>query len=302
MSPSNIQTHSAHSSEFFGIILKVLSGIGFSMMAGVIKYLGGSIPLGQVVFFRSIVALIPLVLFLMWTREFPSGLYTKHPWKHVVRCVLGTLAMFCAFAALRFLPLAEATALAYLSPVVLVFFAIVLLKEAVSIRRWLGVGFGVMGLAVMTLPSLSAHADTRTLIGIGLGVASAVLIAGAMLQVRQLSTMGESAGAIAFYFALTSTVIGMIALLDGWVNPEPWQWWCLVSIGLLGGVAQIFMTLAFKYAEASALAPYEYLSIVWAVILGMAFFAEIPDVVFWVAMPLILVGAIIAKPRKSKTI
>lgn len=286
-------------SERFGIGLRILSGIGFALMAGMIKYLNQSIPLGQVVFFRSFVALIPLVVFLMMNADFPSGLRTKHPWKHVIRCVLGTLAMFFVFAALRYLPVAEATALGYLSPVIIVVLAAILLKEYVSIRRWLGVFFGVCGLLVLTVPNFSVSADRDTLIGIGCGFISAFLIAGALLQVRELSKMGENSGAIAFYFALTSSVISAVTLCFDWQTPTLTQGLFLLGIGLSGGISQILMTVAFKYAEASAMAAYEYLSIVWAVIIGFVAFDEVPDVMFWIAMPLILLGAIIAQPRQK---
>lgn len=151
----------------------------------------------------------------------------------------------------------------------------------------------------MTVPSFSAHANSQTLVGIALGFTAAVLIAAAILQVRQLSKMGENAGTIAFYFAFTSTVFGAVALLDGWATPTLEQWLLLIGIGFIGGIAQIFMTLAYQYAEASALAPYEYLSIIWAVTIGIAVFGDVPDIFFWIAMPLILFGAIIAKPRTT---
>lgn len=270
-------------------------------MAGLIKVLGEDIALGQLVFFRSAFALIPLIGFLIWQHNFPRGLRTQHPVAHLVRCGLGIMAMFSAFATLRYLPVAEATTITYLSPVILVILATIWLKETVSARRWWGVALGVFGLLVMTVPSFSAHADTKTLIGIGLGVITAFLIAGALLQVRQLSKMGENSGAITFYFAITGTVVGAMTVYSGWSSPTTFQWFCLIAIGLIGGISQILMTISFKYAEASALAPYEYLSILWAVIMGVLFFSEVPNVFFWLAMPLILAGAIVARPaRKSR--
>lgn len=294
-----IERFANHSPELYGIGLRIASTICFAIMAGMIKYLGEGIPLGQVVFFRSAVALIPLMMFLLMTSDFPAGLKTQYPWKHITRCVLGTLAMFFAFATLRYLPIAEATAISYLSPVFIVILAIVLLKEQVSARRWLGVACGVIGLGIMTVPSFSLPAGSNALIGIMLGLTSALLIAAAMLQIRQLSKMGENPAAIAFYFALTSTVMGFIVMLSNWQLPTLTQWVCLIGIGFIGGIAQILMTMAFKYAEASAMAPYEYLSIIWAVIIGVVAFGEVPNWVFWIAMPLILFGGFIAKPRRN---
>ncbi len=280
-----------------GIVLKIASGICFAVMFAIIKLLGGTVPLGEVVFFRSFFAMIPLVAFLLMTSDFPAGLKTQYPVKHLLRCVLGTLAMFFAFATLRYLPIAEATAISYLSPVIVVIFAVLFLKEVVNRKRLFGVGLGLLGLSLMTLPNFSAAAESQTLIGVGLALMSAILIAAALLQVRQLSKMGENAAAIAFYFALTSTVMGIITIFAGWSLPSVSEWVLLISIGLLGGFAQILMTLAFKYAEASAMAPYDYLSIVWAVLIGIVLFGEIPSMLFWLAMPVILLGAYVARPR-----
>lgn len=297
----NSSTHaisSASQLERKGIILRILSGISFTIMGALIKYLAETVPLGQVVFFRSAFALIPLIGFLVWQKEFPSGLKSHRPSGHLVRCLLGTLAMFTAFATLRYLPIAEATTLSYLSPILMVILATLILKESVAYRRWWGVILGLFGLLVMTVPSFSIQLNPKTLLGIVLGVATALLIAAALLQVRHLTLQGEKTGTIAFYFAMSSTIIGGITAIGGWINPTPTQWLVLVSIGLVGGVAQLLMTVSFRYANASALAAYEYLAIVWAVVVGFFFFDEIPSTFFWLAVPLILTGAIISKPAK----
>ncbi len=296
--------------EKLGIFLKILSVLAFAIMGGLAKYLQGSIPLPQLVFFRSFIALIPLTIFLLSTGSFSAGLKTNNPWGHVKRCLIGTVAMFFAFEVLDLLPIAEATALNYLSPIFLVVLAMLFLKEQITLRRWLGVSCGVMGLLVMSLPKFSlfsantaVESSQQAMIGIGVGVLSAFLIAMAMLQVRQLTQMGENAGTITFYFAIVSSVIsGMVTLSSSanHVAPEPWQWLCLTAIGLAGGMAQILMTSAFKYAEASALAPYDYLAVVFAVIIGFVVFSEVPDMAFWLAMPLIIGGAVIARPVKTK--
>ncbi len=307
---SNIALSSQSSprkTEGLGILLKIASVLAFTTMSALAKYLDGSVPLPQLVFFRSAVALIPLTIFLLWTHEFPSALKTKHPWGHIKRCLIGTVAMFCAFEVLELLPIAEATALNYLSPIFLVVLAMLFLKEQVSLRRWLGVAFGIMGLLVMTLPKFSLFSgqaemasDSNAMLGIMIGVLSAFLIATAMLQVRQLTQLGEHAGAITFYFAMTSTVISAVVMMSNPANRvalESWQLLCLSAVGFAGGLAQILMTTAFQHAEASALAPYDYLAVVFAVIIGFLVFSELPDGMFWFAMPLIIIGAMIARTK-----
>ncbi len=270
-------------------------------MGALIKYLSEAVPLGQVVFFRSAFAIFPLLGFLIVQGQFLSALKTNHFKGHFLRCTLGLIAMFCAFATLRYLPIAEATTLSYLSPIILVILATFVLKERVSRRRWWGVALGLSGLLLMTLPSFSVDVNMRSLIGIALGVASAIFIAVALLQVRKLTLQKEKTGTITIYFALSSTAISAFTALSGWVMPSAEQWAVLIGIGVIGGVAQLLMTLSFSYASASALAAYEYLSILWALILGYLFFEEVPGTFFWLAVPLILAGAIISKPRKLNT-
>ncbi len=287
-----------NSPEMFGIILRIGSGIFFAVMVGLIKLLGNQLSLSQMIFFRSLFAIIPLVIFLQFTSNFPKGLATKHPFKHLARCTFGIVGMFCSFASLKYLPIAEATVISFLSPVVLVVLSVFVLKETVNQRRWLGVFLGILGLLIMSLPNFSADLNKDTLLGLFFGVMFAILAAMAMLQVRQLSQMGEDSGAIAFYFAITGVLVGGVLMLSHWITPTLIQWLFLVFIGLTGGVAQILMTLSFKYAEASAMAAYEYLYVVWTVLIGVLFFDEIPSVYFWLALPVIILGAIIAKPRK----
>lgn len=114
---------------------------------------------------------------------------------------------------------------------------------------------------------------------------------------------GEKAGAIAFWFAVVSALAGLATLPAGWAMPGPGEAALLIGAGLAGGVAHILMTLSFRHAEASALAPFEYLSILWAALAGLALFAEVPNVLFLVAAPLIIAGSLVALPkgRKART-
>lgn len=279
-----------------GIALRVLSGLLFTAMAASIKAIGDAVPLGQVVFFRSAVAMVPLVIFLWLRQEFPQGLTTKHPLGHLGRCLLGGAAMFTSFATLRLLPIAEATMLSYLSPVMTVALAALLLSERPNARRLIGLGFGLLGAAVLTLPRFTTASPE--LLGVGLGLLTAALTAGALVQVRALAKT-ENPGAIAFYFALASAVAGLSTAPFGWSAPDHTTWLLLVLTGVFGGAAHIAMTLAFKYAEASLLAPFEYLTILWAAAIGVSLFAEIPGLSFMIAAPLVVTGAVLASPGLS---
>lgn len=288
--------------DFKGIGLRIGATAFYTLMVLFIKWLSDSVPVGQVVFFRSAFALIPLVLFLMWTREFPSGLKTKRPGSHVLRCVLGCLAMFASFASLKYLPLSHASIIGYLAPVLAVVLAAILLRETVSSARWFGVLFGFLGMLVLVLPTVTeASVDRSYLLGVGLALAMAILTAGAKVQIRSLA-LTENAGAIAFYFALTCTLAGLATLPFGWTQPDWNQFSLLVCTGIAGGIAHILMTLSYQYSEVSKLAAFEYLSLVIAVIADALFFDILPEPAFYAAAACIISATLVValKDRDRK--
>lgn len=276
-----------------GIALRIAAGMLFVAMGGCVKAVSDAVPLGQIVFFRSFVAMAPLLVFLWWRAELPSGLRTRRPWGHALRSTFGAAAMFTSFAAIARLGVAEAVLLGYLAPLFLTVLAVLILGERLTPTRLLGLVLGSAGVLVLTMPELLAAGggwDARRLMGLGLGVASAMLTAGALLQIRRLGRT-ESPGAIAFYFALVCTLAGLATAPLGWVMPQGPTLWLLIAAGLLGGLAHITMTLSFTLAEASALAPFEYLTLIWAVLIDLVLFGTPIGPVFAVALPLLLASA-----------
>lgn len=276
--------------ETAGIFLRIGATFFFTVMVVFVKLLAEEIPLGQVVFFRSAVALIPLVFFLMWTRDFPSGLRTKRPFGHVLRCTMGCVALFASFASLKYLPLAHASIIGYLAPVMAVVLARPFLGETVTGLRWFAVVLGFLGMLVLVAPKLTTtELDESYLIGAALALIMAVFTAGAKIQIRNMA-LTENAGAIAFYFALTCSVAGLFTVFWGWVQPNPIQLTLLCGAGLVGGVAHIMMTLALQHSEISKLAPFEYLSLIFAVIADFALFSIVPDGAFYLSTLMIVVA------------
>lgn len=280
-------------SDFHGIALRIGATLFFTLMTVCVKWLADTVPLGQVVFYRSAIALIPLVIYLMATGEFPRGLATRRPMAHVLRCILGCTAMFASFAALRYLPLAHASVIGYLAPILAVLLARALLGEIVNRTRWLSVMFGFLGVLVLVIPEAAGvQVDAGYLLGIGLALTMAIFTAGAKIQIRSLA-LTENAGAIALYFALTCTLAGLATAPLGWVSPTPEQLIYLIGAGAAGGIAHIMMTLALKHSEVSKLAPFEYLALIFAVIADALFFEVIPGVAFYIAAACIVMATLI---------
>lgn len=278
----------------FGIALRLLSGLLFATMLVCVKTVSDAVPLGQIVFFRSFFALIPLIVFLWLRHEFPGGLRTRRPWGHVLRSSLGAAAMFASFASVARLPVAEATLISQLAPAFTAIAAAVFLSERLTRWRVGGVILGLAGVLALVWPELGGgQSDERRLAGYGYGLIMAVLTAFAMIMVRSLNRT-ESPGAIAVWFVVVSMAGGLLTLPWGWSVPEGTTLLLLVLAGLFGGMAHIAMTLAFRYAEASRLAPFEYVALVWPITADLLIFGVPMAFTFFFALPLVLSGAALA--------
>ncbi|MDO6584858.1 DMT family transporter [Salipiger sp. 1_MG-2023] len=265
-----------------GISLKLASVVLFVIMSALIK--ASDVPTGEAVFFRSFFALPVILGWLIWRGDLRTGLRVNSLWKHVLRGVVGVSSMGFSFAALGLLPLPEVTALGYAAPLLTVIFAAILLGEQVRLFRLTAVMVGLLGVALVMWPLLTlSEVNQAVLLGIGFVMVSAVLRALVQIHIRRMAAT-EQTSAIVFYFTMTSTVLSLLTLPFGWVLPPLDQTLMLIAAGLIGGVAQICLTAAYKGAEAALLAPFDYASILFAIVIGYAFFAEVPT-------PLMLAGS-----------
>ena len=255
-----------------GIGLRLLSGVLMAGMFTCVKAVSEAVPLGEVVFFRSVFALIPLIIFLWLRHEFPQGLATKRPMGHMLRASFGALALFASFAAIARLNLAEAILVAQLSPIFMAVAAVGLLGERLTGWRVGGLALGFAGVVVMVWPELGvSNTPDARFAGFILALLAAVLSALALIMVRSLNRT-ESPGAIALYFVLASLIGALFTLPMGWMVPSGWTLAWLIGAGLFGGFAHIAMTLAFRYAEATRLAPFEYAALLWPLLADFLIF------------------------------
>ncbi|MEL6681239.1 MAG: DMT family transporter [Pseudomonadota bacterium] len=291
---------SNHDHPTLGISLRILSGLLMAGMFVTVKAVSEDVPLGQIVFFRSLFAILPLGIFLWVRNEFPAGLATKRPGAHFLRASFGALALFGSFAAIARLNLAEAILIAQLSPILMATGAAMLLSEGLTKWRIWGLAFGFAGVVVLVWPELRvpAHNPAR-LAGYAIGLGAASLSALALLMVRSLKKT-ESPGAIALYFVLASLTGGIATLLWGWITPDWSTLSLLILSGLFGGLGHIAMTLAFRYAEASRLAPFEYIALLWPVLADVFIFRLGLSASLIFAAPLILFGAAIAAAEADR--
>ncbi len=262
------------------ILIKLLSVLLFAVMSVLVRSIGEAVPLGQVVFFRSAFAIVPVVAIYAWRGELGSAVRTGRPLGHVTRGLISVASMFLNFAALARLPLVDATAISFASPLITVALATVILKEPVRIYRWFAVAVGFCGVVVMLWPYLNiaelvASGSTATTVGAACAITAAFTNAGSVIQTRRL-TDSETTASIVFYFSLICTIAGLASLPFAWRSPNPGELIALIAIGLLGGLSHIFLTESYRYAPASVVAPFDYAALLWAFLFGYILFGEVP--------------------------
>lgn len=272
-----------------GIALKFASLVLFSGMTLCVKLLGHGVPIGQTIFVRGVLSMLVLAL-IAWQTGQLHLLKTNNWRSHALRSLSGTVSMFCLFAAVTMIPLADVTAITFTAPMFLTVLAMVFLGERIHRFRWTALGLGLLGVLIMLGPHLSfaAGASLGVLIALGAALFSAI----AMVFLRSMSG-GEHALTITFYFSLTFMVCAALTSLQGWRVPTSTQWLLIVLAGLFGVFGQLVMTYSYRYAQASTLAPLDYSNLIMAVILGYLFFDEIPAATVWIGAPLVVAGGLI---------
>lgn len=278
-----------------GIMLKVVSVFFFVAMATMLKATG-TVPAGEMVFFRSFFALLPVLGYLAWKGRIANAFATRRPLGHIRRGLVGVGSMSLGFFALTRLPLPEATAITYATPLLIVIFSAVLLRERVHVFRWTAVVVGLVGVVIILWPRLTvfsggALGDAEA-IGALAALMAAILSAFAMMAVRNL-VHTERTEAIVTYFFISASVLSLLTLPFGWVWPTPEQAVLLVGAGFFGGIGQLLMASSYRYADMSVIAPFEYVSLLLTIIIGYFVFADMPTLTMIIGA-LIIIGSGIA--------
>lgn len=277
------------------ITYKLVSALVLACMFGLIKSLGDRYPVGEIVFARNAFALLPILWLLHRTRQW-AALKTSQPMAHLRRSIAGTLSLFLSFGAVTLLPLSTATALTYSAPLFITVLSALMLGERVPSRRWLTVLAGFAGVLIVVQPDMSAGLP----MGKVLGVLAAIATALALIAIRQMATT-ESALAIAFYFTLFGTLVGAATLPFNAVYPNGLDAARLIAVGLLGGIAQLLLTKAYRLAPASLIAPFEYATLLGAILIGFLAWGETPGYVEWIGIAIIVGSNVALATREHST-
>ena len=263
-------------------------------MDATVKWLGGDYPVHQIMFFRCVLAFVPIFI-LLYKAGGTSVLKTQQPLLHGVRSLLGLVAMGAAFFGFTTLPLADASSVFYTAPLLAVAFSVPILGEKVGIRRWTAVIIGLVGVMIIVRPGGSVF----NLGGVAMLIA-AVAVGITSNVIRKLNQT-DQAICITFYFTLSGAIVTTVACLWlGWNTPNPGDWFLLVCVGILGGSAQYTLTLSFRYAQVGIIAPLKYLSIVVGGLLGFIIWDETPDRITILGIVIIIASGLYSMHRETQ--
>ncbi|MFV0408347.1 MAG: DMT family transporter [Paracoccus sp. (in: a-proteobacteria)] len=282
-----------------GIWLRLLAAFLITAMSALVREASDKAALGQIIFWRSAVALIPICIYMAIRGDFPGALRTRHPGMHLVRGSMGALAMCLSFVSLAYLPVAHAEALGFLGPVLVLPAAALFLGERISTRLILAVALGFGGVIAMLWEGLSMPGE-GAMIGIAAGLAFAGLTALVRVQVKTM-TRTESAATIAFYFAVISALAGLATLPLGWESTDFHTTALLAGVGLLGGLAHIAANEAVARAPVSILAPFEFTGLIWAVLFDFFLFGTLPGIAGWLGIfAIMFAGLMVMTPPRTR--
>jgi drug/metabolite transporter (DMT)-like permease len=275
-----------------GILSMLLSVLVFGLMAALVKLASEQQPIGQIIFFRNAFAFIPLYFFVRRAGGFPA-LRTRFVRQHVVRVIAGVASMALIFYAFALMPLADVVAIGLSAPIFLTSLSVPMLGEKVGWRRWSAVGLGFIGILIITRPDGEVF-DPVALVPLG----GAVFYAVAMIQIRKVGTR-EPAATMTFYYTLCAALLAAASLPWQWVTPTPSMLVCLIAIGLLGGVAQVAVTEAYRLAPVSLIAPFEYTALLVAAVFGYAIWGQVPDRFVWLGAAVVAASGLYIAHREA---
>lgn len=283
-----------------GVLCKVCSVFCFVASATLVKLFLSDVPVGQIVFFRSLFAVVLVAGYIVLTDSMTLALKTARPWGIFWRSAIGMTSMFLAIFALQMLPIVDTVAIGYTMPLFAVVFAFFFHRERVTVFRWLAVSLGFAGVLVICWPKLvfDGRGDPSTQVAVAAMVLSAALAGLISILLRTL-TAKERSTTIVLYFCLGSTLIAGLTLPFQWQVLTNFQLGAVAGGGLLAGLAQILLTESLKRDDVSLIAPFEYTSILFSLASSVLFFDDELDRNTLIGVALVVVASLVLFVRRQ---
>ena len=275
-----------------GVLWMLVSAAALAGLTGVVRHMSAGLPPFEIAFFRSFFGLLILAPWLM--RSGLGVLRTKRLGLYTMRCALGAATMLMWFTAISMVPLADAVALGFTSPLFVILGAALFLGEVVRGRR-LGVTLcGFAGALIILRPGGGVLDPGAVLV-----LLSAVTLAGANLSVKELSRT-EPVQAIVTYMVIFMVPLTFIPALLVWQTPTPAQLAELLGLAAVATLGNYAMTRAVAVADASSVMPYDYARLPFAALIGFFVFGETSDAATWIGAGVIAVASLYLAHHESK--
>jgi drug/metabolite transporter (DMT)-like permease len=281
--------------RLLGIALRIGATTCFAFMAAMIKlgYAHG-VSTPELAFYRFAFGLPPLLVWIAASRNFGAW-RTERPMAHVSRAAIGLTTMMLAFSALAYLPLAEATTIGFAAPLFAVMLSALVLKEPVGRYRWSAVLIGFVGVIVVMRPE-GSHLPT---IGLALAVLAAFGVGIVTITIRQIGRTEGTQTTVLWFSLLSMLALSTLLPFYGRIH-DAGTWSILAALGLFGGGGQLFLTSSLRYAPVSAVVPFDYTQLLWAVLLGWWIFENHPPPTTWLGAAVIIASGLYTVYREHR--
>lgn len=264
----------------------------FALMVALIKLLGQSLPVTQILFVRQ--AGMAVVLLPVFIKGYGALFKTNDVKLHIIRTLLALVAMLSGFTAVVNLPLADATAIGFAKSFFVTIFAVLILKESVGVYRWSAVFVGFLGVLIMVRPGAEGFSIYNAYAVVGAACAGMV-----MVIIRKLTRLDGSNTILAYQVVGVGLLMAVPALMH-WVPPTSMEWLILAAIGVVSFCAQKANIHAYTYGEASLLASLDYVRLLYATLLGWLLFSELPGISTWIGAAVIVLASMYTFHRERQ--
>jgi drug/metabolite transporter (DMT)-like permease len=279
-----------------GMALRLLSAVSIALMFAGVKWVAQrGVHVVETMFYRQIGTALCAFAWAAFGRHGISQLRTRRLRAHVTRMSLSLVGMALNFLAMILLPLAEATAIGFSVPIFATVLAATVLGEKTGAWRWSAVVIGFIGVLIVLQPG-SAHIPMT---GGLVAVAAALTTACATVVIRKLGAT-EAAATTVFWFAASSLVPLAFALPFFAGAHEARVWLVLAGLSIAGGVAQLALTGALRLAPVALVMPMDYSSLIWATLLGLTIFQQLPSHYTWAGAPVIILSGLVIVWREQR--
>jgi RarD protein len=280
-----------------GTLLYMLAVMMLAIMDASAKWLSDDYSVFQIVLIRSFFSFLPILGLAIWNQKRQLNFLVSRDriLSHIVRGCLFAITFGSFVWSLKWLPLAEATGISLIAPIFMVLFGGILLKETIGFQKWLAIAIGLAGVLLVFQPGAGGPVFAKLL-----ALLSALSFALVAISTRKLSSH-DSSETIAFWTNTTLMTIGGVGVLffSGWFAPSTNDLLIFLIMGLAGGIANLLFVVALRLSEVSLVAALEYSIFIWAVLLGVVIFSEIPSINVWIGVGIIAVSGIYTTTRKS---